>query len=239
MVSRQSSWDEVSKVIVITSFSIFFWLELVRFLLLCYLELFFLFFKTFIRWINIGFGFSLKFIFRRCMSIGDSKHFILNESWWKLSQFIIVFFPELYQFFFLFFNILIRWRNLTLGFDLKVIFIRCMFIGDSKHLILKESWWRISQFIMVFFLEILNLYLFLLVFFKWRKLGLDFFPDWSLEYVYSEVILITSFWMCSDKNMSDFSFWSYLKCWRTSSCLKIIINYFSWHLHLVGWWINQ
>ena len=56
----------------------------------------------------------LKVICRRNIFRGDIKHIIFNGSWWKLSQIIMVFFLELYQFYFLLFKTLIRWRNLSL-----------------------------------------------------------------------------------------------------------------------------
>ena len=132
-------------------------------------------FKGFIILRNIVLEFSLKVIFRRWMFRVYGQHFILDGSWWKLSQFIMVFFLGIYQFFFLFLKTLIRWRNLVLEFSLKVIFRIWMFRVDGKHFILNEFWWKLSQFIMVFFLE---LYQFFFLFFKtlirWRKFNLEF-----------------------------------------------------------------
>ena len=72
-----------------------FWWELVRLYLLSSLELyqfFFWLFENLIRWINIGFVFALKMIFRRWMFRCDGKHFILNVLWWERVWFH-VFFP--------------------------------------------------------------------------------------------------------------------------------------------------
>ena len=88
--------------------------------------------ETLIRWRNIVLTFSLKVIFRRRIFRVDGKHFILNGSRWKLSQWIMVLFLELYQLFFLFFKTLIIWRNLVLEFSLKVIFRRRMFRVDGR-----------------------------------------------------------------------------------------------------------
>ena len=101
-----------------------------------------LFFWVFLRWRNIRLEFSLKVICRRCMFRGESEKFILNKYWWKLSQFIMVLFLELYQFFFLFLKTFIRWINISLGFSIKVICIIWMFRVDGKHLALKGSWWK-------------------------------------------------------------------------------------------------
>ena len=35
-------------------------------------------------WINLGLEFGLKFILRRCMFRGESKHFIFNVLWWEM-----------------------------------------------------------------------------------------------------------------------------------------------------------
>ena len=84
--------------------------------------------------IKLGLELSLKVNFRIWIFRGNSKHFILNGSRRILSQFIMMFFLKLYQFFFLFFKTLIRWRNIGLEFSLKVIFRIWMF--NSKHFIL-------------------------------------------------------------------------------------------------------
>ena len=154
------------------------WWKLSLFIMVVFLELyllFFLFFETLIRWRNLSLKFSLKVICRRLMWRGDSNHFISNGSWWKFSQFIMVFFLGLYQFFFLFFKTLIRWRNLCLGFSLKVICRRWIFRGESKHFILNGSWWKLSLFIMVFFFELYQFFfLFFKTFISWRNLSLEF-----------------------------------------------------------------
>ena len=77
-------------------------------------QLFLLFLKTLIRWITLGLGFSLKVIFRRWMLRGDSKHSILNVSWWGHFLYHLLFYLELYQLLFLFFETLIIWRKLGL-----------------------------------------------------------------------------------------------------------------------------
>ena len=56
----------------------------------------------------------------------DVKHFILDGYWWKLSQFIILFFLEIYQFFFLFLKLwsdgkILAWNLLNLRFVISVI----------------------------------------------------------------------------------------------------------------------
>ena len=106
------------------------------------LSIIILFFKSLIRWINLSLEFSLKVIRGILIFIGESKHLILNGSQLKISQFIMVFLLELYQFFFLVFKTLIRWRKLSLEFSIKVIFRRWMFGGDSRHLIFNVLWWE-------------------------------------------------------------------------------------------------
>ena len=56
----------------------------------------------------------------------DVKHLILDGYWWKLSQFIILFFLEIYQFFFLFLKLwsdgkILAWNLLNLRFVISVI----------------------------------------------------------------------------------------------------------------------
>ena len=62
---------------------------------------------------------------------------------------LLIIYHELYQFFFLFLNTLFRFRNVSLGFALKVIFRWWLFRGESKKFILDGSWWKLSQLIMV------------------------------------------------------------------------------------------
>ena len=94
----------------------------------------------------------------------------------------MVFFLEIYQLFFLFFKTLIKWRKLSLEFSLEVICGRWIFKGESKHFILNGPWWKLSRFIMVFFLE---LYLFFFLFFKlWSDreiLAWNYLSKWSAE----------------------------------------------------------
>ena len=106
---------------------------MVFFLGIC--QSFFLFFINLIRWRNIRFGFSLKVIYRIWMFRVDGKHFILNESWWKRSQFIIVFFLELYQLFFLFYNFFIRWINLRFEFALQLFWWEHVWFSSRSSLI--------------------------------------------------------------------------------------------------------
>ena len=105
-------------------------------------QLLFLFFKNLIIWRKLGLKFSLRLIFIIWMFIGDNKKFILNVLWWEHVLFHVLFTLELYHLFFLFFKTLIRWRNLGLGFSLKVISRRGISRGDSKHLILNLLWWE-------------------------------------------------------------------------------------------------
>ena len=65
----------------------------------------FLVVRNLIRWRSIGLGFSIKVILRRWMFRFNSKQLIFNGSWWKLYQFIVVYFLELYQCFLLFFKL--------------------------------------------------------------------------------------------------------------------------------------
>ena len=121
------------------------WGKLSQFIMVLFLEcyqLLFLFFKTFIIWRNLSLEFSLKVICRRWMFRGEIKHLVFNGFWRKLYQFIMVFFLELYQSFFLFFKSFIRWRKFSWGFSLKVIFKRCKFIVYSKYFILDVLWWE-------------------------------------------------------------------------------------------------
>ena len=126
-------------------------------MMLFFLELyqfFCLFFKTLIRWRNLVLEFTFKVICRIWMFIGESKHFMLNGYWWRISQCIMIFFLELYQSFFFTPNLFIIWWSPSLEFSLKMIFRRWIFIDESKHLTLNGYWWKISQLIMMFFLEI-------------------------------------------------------------------------------------
>ena len=150
--------------------------HLIMVLLIKRYQLFFWFFKTFLIWRNPSLEFFLKVIFRRWVFIIDGKNFIFDVSWWKLYQFIMVFFLELYQFIFLFFKNLIRWINLVLGCSFKVIFRRWIFRGNSKHFICNGLWWRLSQCIMVFFHELYQLSsLFFITLIWWRNILLEFY----------------------------------------------------------------
>ena len=123
-------------------------------------------------------------------------------------QFFQVFF-KWSQLFFWLFKDLIRWINIVLEFSLKMIFRRWMLIVDGKQFILVGSWWKTYQCIMVFLLELYQLFLF-------------FSKLWS----YGEILtwdflrVITIFWICSGENMFAFSFRSSLICFRLSSCLS-------------------
>ena len=133
------------------------------------------FFKTLIRWINISLEFYLKVICRIWMFRVDGNHFILNGSWWKLSQLIMVFFLEIYQFLFIFFKTLIRWINISLEFYLKVICIIWMFRVYGNNFILNGSWWKPSQLIMVFFLktyQVLSMFFKILI--RWISIRFEF-----------------------------------------------------------------
>ena len=92
-------------------------------------------------------------------------------------------------------------------FSLKVIFRIWMFRVDGMHLILYGYWWKLSQFIMVLFLELLSLcheiYQFFFLFFKdfliWRNLVLEFALKvicriWMLRDEINELILNSSRW---------------------------------------------
>ena len=133
-----------------------------------------------------------------------------------------------------------KWRNLRLEFSLKLIFRIWMFRGDSKHLILKRSIWKFSQFTMVFLLKRYQLFFFFSK--TWSDgeiLALNFLSKKSSEYVCSEVIIVsTSFWMYSDENIFDFSFRSSLNCYRIYSCLKKIDQLFI-ETPSVRWLMNQ
>ena len=71
----------------------------------------------------------------------------------KLSEFIMVFFLEIYKLFFLFFTTLIWWINLVLGFAFKVIFRRRIFRIDVKNFILDGSRWKYCRVITVVWLH--------------------------------------------------------------------------------------
>ena len=136
-VSNNFSADEVSEVRVSTSFlmcsdeSLF---GLIYFYSLNSNNYYSGFSKKNIRWINIGLDFILKVIFRIWMFRDDIKHLILNDSWWNISRFIVVFLLKLSQFFFFSF------KNIGLEFSLKMIFRRWIFRGDSKHFIFNLLW---------------------------------------------------------------------------------------------------
>ena len=116
-------------------------------------QIFFLFFKTLIRWINISLGFYLKVICRIWMFRVGGKHLILNGSWWKFYQFIMVLFLEPYQLLFLFFKTFIRWRNIMFEFSLKVFWwehvlfsFRLSIICFRLSYFLLKSWSAVSRY---------------------------------------------------------------------------------------------
>ena len=110
-------------------------------LLFCEIHQFFLLlFKFLIRFIKLGLEFCLKVIFRWWSFISKSKQLVLNVLWWELFWFHLLFYLDLYQFLFWLFKTLMRWRNLVLGFFLKVIFRRWIFRVDSKQFIFNVFW---------------------------------------------------------------------------------------------------
>ena len=66
----------------------------------------------------------------------------------------------------------------------------------------------------------------------------DFLWKWSAEDGFSEVIVSTTFWMCSYENIFDISFRHYLRCFRVYSCLLKAYQIFL-VTPLVCWLINQ
>ena len=93
-------------------------------------QLFFWLFKLLIIRSNLGLKFSVKFLFRRWMFRGDSKHFFFNVFWWECFRFQLLFSIKIYKFFFWWFKIFIRWRNLALEFAFNVFFRRWMLRGE-------------------------------------------------------------------------------------------------------------
>ena len=60
----------------------------------------------------------------------------------RIFWFHLLFSIEIYQLFLLFFEILIRWRNIVLEFGIQVIFIRWRFIGESKKFMASSRFQR-------------------------------------------------------------------------------------------------
>ena len=186
-------------------------------------QLLFWLFKSLIRWRNLVLELSLKVIFRIWMFRVYDKHFIFYGYWWKLSQLIMVFLLELYQLLFLFFKPLIRWRNLVLEISLKVIFRIWMFRVNYKRFILNGSWWKLSQFIIVFFLEIYQLFFLFSKLWSYEEiLACNFLSKWSSQDECSELMASTSFWMGLDKNFFNSSWCSSLNYINSSPCFSKI-----------------
>ena len=150
--------------------------NLFRFLMLLFHEIhqfFFWLFEYLIKFIELGLEFGLKLIFIKWSFRSYSKRFIFNVSWWEHVWFHLLYFLDLYQFFLWLFKFLIRWRNIFLGFSLKVIFRIWMFRVEIKNFVFSVVWWK-HVWLHFFFLEI---YQFFFLFFKalirWRKLGLE------------------------------------------------------------------
>ena len=139
----------------------------------------------------------------------ESKHLIFNVLWWEC--FCSIYFSLLksinYSYFF---KTLIRWKNIGFEFSLKGIFRRWIFRGDSKHFILNVFWWYHVLFHVFFSLELYQLFfLFLKTFIRCGNIRLEFLSKWSSEDWCSELIVITSFWMCSDE-----IFWFHMLFYR-------------------------
>ena len=103
-------------------------------------QFFFLFFKTLIRWINLGLGFSLKVIFRIWILRSDSNQLFFKGIWWDLFW-LNVLFSNLY-----------RWYQLVMWFDyaIKVIVILresfCfLYIWSFGIKAMSILWWYRSQ----------------------------------------------------------------------------------------------
>ena len=145
-----------------------------------------------------------------------------------MPQFIMVFFLEIYQLSFWFFNNLLLWRNLLLEFSLKVIFRRWMFIIYGMHYILDGSWWKLSLFIMLLFLELYKFFfLFLKVWSDGEILAWDLVSKWYSEDGCSEVIVITSFSIFSYENMFYSMCCFSLNSINSSSCFYKLWSYLS------------
>ena len=156
-------------------------------------------FLALIRWINIALVFYFKVIFRRWMFRVESKHFILNVLWWKLSQFIMVFFLEICQFFLFLLKI---WSD---GEMLAWDFLSKWYSKDvCSELILSTSFLmcydeNIFHSVCCFPLKSINsssgCSKHLL---DGKRLAWSLLSKWDSEDGCSEVILSTSFWMCSN-----------------------------------------
>ena len=85
--------------------------------------------------------FSQSYI-QKIIFISESNQFVFNVFWWEIVWLHLMFSLELHKFLLLYFNILIRWINIGLGFVIKVIFIRCIFRVESKHFIFNNFWWK-------------------------------------------------------------------------------------------------
>ena len=159
---------------------------------------------VFFKWRKLGLEFSPNVIFIIWMFIDDSKRFILNGCWWKLYQFIIVFSLEIYQFFFSFFENLIWWINLGLGFSIKVIFRRWMFRGCVLMRTCLVFILGIFSAASEFFLSLKSL----------SSVSRDTFSLLADE---SIMILCCLSWYVS------------LNCWIYSSCCLLLLSHFSWN----------
>ena len=73
-----------------------------------------------------------------CSEVRVRNHF--NVFWWEHIWFHVFFSLLLYQFFFLFFETLVRWRKLGLESDKKVIFRGWSFKGEIKQFVYNDFW---------------------------------------------------------------------------------------------------
>ena len=101
--------------------------------------------------------FCLFNMFRFLMMLFYEIHSLFLWSF-NLFRFLMLLFYEVHKFFFWLFENLIRFIKLGLEVGLKELFRRWMFRGDIKNLILNVLWWELSQFIMLSFLEIYQLF---------------------------------------------------------------------------------
>ena len=173
-------------------------------------QLFFWLFKTFIRFIKIGLEFGIKVFFRRWSFKSESKHFVFNVFWLELVWLHLLFYLELYQFLFSLCKALIRWRNTVLGFSLKMIFRRCMFIVDNKHFIFNMFWWEHVWFHLLFYFEIYQLFFWL---FKTLIISINL----GLEFTIKAILRIWSF--RSESNLFILNaFW-----WKPSQFIIVLL----------------
>ena len=121
-----------------------------------------------------------------------------------------------------YFKILLWWRNIVLEFSLKVICRRWIFKGESKYFIFNDYRWKLYQVIMVFFLEIYQLFLlFFITFIRWRNCSLGF----ALKFIFRRWMLIFDvnhfIWVSLNDNFLHLSWYFSSDYFLNGDCSKL------------------